>query len=346
MNYKDSGVDVQLADELLETVREDIKISIDTCNSFTNNSILRANDYCACVELNKLDYKCPVLTFSIDGVGSKLKLIEKYPHLFSSVSTDLFAMIFNDIICSGAKPLYLLDYYATHSLNEIDSKSGKSRFQAILEDLLELCSYYTVGLIGGETAEIPSLYEKNNYDLAGFGVGIVEKNKLITPSKVDYHDVIIGLESSGPHSNGYSLINKIIVRKNVDSKFIQDCLIPTEIYINSILKLVNNIDVHGIAHITGGGFNNIGRILPKDFYADIFLSNWDFPIVFKEIQKYAGITTEEMLETFNCGIGMVVIVAEKDLDRTLTILNREHGAFPIGSISYDPKSIKNKITYI
>lgn len=332
MNYKESGVNVNFANELLQNLKMDFGFSKFFCNQVTNNSILQGNDYCSCIDINPLKYNEPVLTFSTDGVGSKLILSEQYS-IESDITQDLFGMIFNDIICSGSKPLYLLDYYATHSLEE--KVFNSNRFDFLLKNLTKLCVDYNIGLIGGETAEIPRIYTENKYDFAGFGIGIVEKSKLITPEKIKYDDVIIGIESSGPHSNGYSLINKIIETIPYNYEFIKQCLIPTRLYIKPILELVNKIDVHGIAHITGGGFENLSRIVPNNFCSVIDTYTWKFPEIFSEIQEYSNISKGEMFRTFNCGIGMIVVVSEQDREETLSILNSYYKAFQIGRVKYN-----------
>lgn len=332
MNYKESGVNVNFANELLQNLKMDFGFSKFFCNQVTNKSILQGNDYCSCIDINPLKYTEPVLTFSTDGVGSKLILSEQYS-IESDITQDLFGMIFNDIICSGSKPLYLLDYYATHSLEE--KVFNSNRFDFLLRNLTKLCIDYNIGLIGGETAEIPRIYSENKYDLAGFGIGIVEKSKLITPENIKYDDVIIGIESSGPHSNGYSLINKIIETIPYNYEFIKQCLIPTRLYIKPILDLVNKIDVHGIAHITGGGFENLSRIVPNNFCSVIDTYTWKFPEIFSEIQEYSNISKGEMFRTFNCGIGMIVVVSEQDREETLSILNSYYKAFQIGRVKYN-----------
>jgi phosphoribosylformylglycinamidine cyclo-ligase len=309
MNYAEAGVDVDFAEHLLKTIK--LK---------TGNSVITGNDYCSCIDLNFLQYKHPILTLSTDGVGSKLLLAEQYPNIFSNIAQDLFAMVFNDIICSGSKPLYLLDYYATHSLKESDEH--ETRFTKILFNLIALCNKYNVDLVGGETAELPLIYDVNKYDIAGFGVGIVEYEKLIFRDKVDVGDVIIGFTSSGPHSNGFALINKLIDMYNPTSNFIESCLKPTKIYIDDIMNLVNIVNIHGIAHITGGGFDNIKRIIPETLAAHINLDSWIKPKVFDHISNLADLSQLEMLKIFNCGIGMVVIVDPMDVGLTLfNILN-------------------------
>jgi phosphoribosylformylglycinamidine cyclo-ligase len=317
MNYAEAGVDVDFAEHLLKTLTSKILI---------NDSILKMNDYCSCIDFLKLEYKNPILTLSTDGVGSKLLLAEQYPNIFSNIAQDLFAMVFNDIICSGSKPLYMLDYYATHSLKENSSRQT-NRFSEILNNLVSLCNKYDIGLVGGETAELPIIYSVNKFDLAGFGVGIVEKENLIHKDKVKAGDVIIGFQSSGPHSNGFALINKLIDKYGFTTyfrdlhgsttNFIKSCLKPTKIYIHDILNLMKVVNIHGIAHITGGGFNNISRILPENLAAHIDLDSWLVPEIFDDICHLGDLSLLEMLKIFNCGIGMIVIVDKKDVDSTL-----------------------------
>ena len=343
MNYEQAGVNVELANNLLASIKQDIAFTKFFCNKSNNGSIVDLNDYCSCISLDSLHYENPILTFSTDGVGSKLILADKHPTVNSDVTQDLFAMVFNDIICSGSRPLYFLDYYATHSLHEktLDN-SGEIRFSRILKDLTRLCSEYSVGIIGGETAEIPMIYSSGRYDLAGFGVGIVEKRDLITKSRVRSGDVIIGIESSGPHSNGYTLINSI--ENELSHESIKTCLTPTRIYVKPILELMNNIDIHGIAHITGGGVTeNLPRVIRDDLNGVVDLNSWKKPKVFEEIAEIAEIDPAEMLKTFNCGIGMIVIVSEEDHHVALEILNSYYKAIRIGFVSYRKR--ENKIEY-
>ena len=332
MNYLESGVNVDLASFLLNNAKRDISLTKESCNRSTGGSILNANDYCSCVSLNALRYEDPILTFSTDGVGSKLVFADKFPSRDSNIVQDLFAMVFNDVICSGSRPLYFLDYYATNSLSEkISLLNQDNRFSHILQDLTRLCSEYEVALIGGETAEIPMIYSRGKYDLAGFGVGIVERKDLITPMKVRDGDVIIGITSSGPHSNGYTLINSI--DDDLSYEAIEQCLKPTRIYVKPILDLMQTVSIHGLAHITGGGLTeNLPRVIRDDLCGIIDLYNWKMPEVFEEISRVAGLSIREMLKTFNCGIGMVVIVAERDCRKTLEVLDRHFKSHRIGFV--------------
>ena len=334
MNYKDSGVDTGLAGDLLHGIKNDIGFTVYFNNQVNNESVISKNDYCSCVELNRLKYTDPVLTFSTDGVGTKLLLAERFYEVESNVAQDLFAMIFNDVVCSGSRPLYFLDYYATRSLKET-LKNGVNRFETILKDLARICSEHRVAIVGGETAEMPLVYSKNRFDLAGFGVGVVEKANLISPERVRYNDVVIGIESSGPHSNGYSLINHL-VDSNRDKEFVEACLKPTRVYVRPVMDLLDSgVDVHGVAHVTGGGITeNLPRIIPDDLCCLVDLYTWRTPRVFQEIKTRAKVSSDEMLKTFNCGIGMIVIVTETDKRRTLEVLNRHHHSHQIGRVRY------------
>jgi phosphoribosylformylglycinamidine cyclo-ligase len=347
MNYKDSGVDVTKADMILNHLKADFKDSEQRSNMSNNYGLQILNsygDYCSYIDISyiKTFYDYPVLTFSTDGVGSKLLLVEKFPEIESNIAEDLFAMVFNDIICSGSKPLYMLDYYATHSLHE--KFNGVNRCENFLQNLVTTCKRYNVGLIGGELAEVPALYDENKYDLAGFGVGIVDKFGIIDKRNCRIGDAVIGIKSSGPHSNGYSLINALIETWDLDKnkEFITDCLKPTKIYIDPILDLLKVQVVSGIAHITGGGFNNISRIIPDNLAVEIDLTSWYFPNVFNTIQEYSGMNELEMLNIFNCGIGMVLIVPQQDVSHTIQNIQwyEDFSAIEIGKvIKKDTQSI-------
>lgn len=316
MNYNDVGVDIDLTNMMLSRLKPKFISPI----FFNHNYMIENNDYCAVVS-HKDDEKVKYV-YSVDGVGSKLLLATKFPHIYSNVARDLFAMVFNDIICSGATPLFLLDYYATHSIRELHNKNN--RFELIIRNLQYLCETYSVGIIGGETAEVPGLYSRKKFDLVGFGIGAVTEDNLITPKKVKENDVIIGLHSSGPHSNGYTLLNKL-VKKNphVDEKFIMNILHPSSLYIDTIEFIKDfDIDIHGLAHITGGGIDNISRVIPSDLKMNIDFSQWGIPDLFKEIQGQLNMTEKELRRTFNCGIGMAIIISPDDVNPILEILPR------------------------
>jgi phosphoribosylformylglycinamidine cyclo-ligase len=269
-----------------------------------------------------------------DGVGTKLKLaIDSGIH--NTVGIDLVAMCVNDIIVQGAEPLFFLDYFATGKL-DVDTAA------AVIEGIGKGCELAGAALVGGETAEMPNMYADGDYDLAGFCVGIVEKSQMLDGSLVKAGDKLIGLASSGAHSNGYSLIRKIIERNEAslsdpfDGKTLGETLLaPTRIYVKSLLALLKQVNVHALAHITGGGLTeNLPRVIPDNLRANIDLSSWQFPAIFDWLQSSGNVSQEDMLVTFNCGVGMVIFVAAEDEAHTLGLLHElGENAFTIGEIA-------------
>jgi phosphoribosylformylglycinamidine cyclo-ligase len=284
-------------------------------------------------------YREPVLVSGTDGVGTKLKLATE-SGVHDTIGIDLVAMCANDIIVLGAEPLFFLDYYATGAL-DVDVATS------VVSGIAKGCSLSGMSLIGGETAEMPGMYQKGDYDLAGFCVGVVERSKIIDGSQVKAGDKLIGLASSGPHSNGYSLIRKVIEVAGADlqqpfgdSTLAQTLLTPTRIYVRSLLKLMEEVSVHSVAHITGGGLpENLPRVLPDDCSAHINASSWQRPAIFDWLQGHGNIAESEMLRTFNCGVGMVLCVSAEDEARTLKILNANGElAWSLGEIVADAKA--------
>ena len=285
-------------------------------------------------ELPTDKYRQPVLVSGTDGVGTKLKLAIELGH-HSQIGIDLVAMCVNDVLVTGAEPLFFLDYYATGKL-ELDIASS------VIEGIAEGCKRSGAALVGGETAEMPGIYSGSDYDLAGFCVGIVEKDQILSGDKMSDGDQVIGISSSGPHSNGYSLIRKVLEVSNTDlnqpfedSTIGQVLLEPTHIYTKEILHLLSTIDIHAISHITGGGLpENLPRVVPDDYRINIDQTAWQRPKIFDWIQDNGGISDPEMLRTFNCGIGMVLIVAANDADKVLAELNNIDApqAWNIGAI--------------
>jgi phosphoribosylformylglycinamidine cyclo-ligase len=277
-------------------------------------------------------YRRPVLVAGTDGVGTKLKVaIDTGRH--SGVGIDLVAMCVNDIVVQGAEPLFFLDYYATGKL-ELDVAA------AVIEGIGQGCELAGCALVGGETAEMPGLYVGGDYDLAGFCVGVVEKDAILDGSHVRPGDRLLGLASSGPHSNGYSLIRKILsggfdLSWQLNGRSLADWLMePTRIYVRSLRQLLENLPVHALAHITGGGITeNVPRVLPNDTAAEVDLGAWPRPPVFGWLQEQGGIAQAEMLRTFNCGIGMVAIVApEHAPDAKATLERSGETVFELGEI--------------
>lgn len=278
-------------------------------------------------------YRQPVLVSGTDGVGTKLRLaIDLNKH--DTVGIDLVAMCVNDLVVTGAEPLFFLDYYATGHL-DVDTAAS------VITGIGKGCELAGCALVGGETAEMPGMYEGDDYDLAGFCVGVVEKSEIIDGSKVQVGDTLIGIASSGPHSNGYSLIRKIIdvaradLSQPLDGKPLKELLLePTRIYVKSLLALKEKVEIRALAHITGGGLlENVPRVLPEYTNAVIDTIAWQMPAVFQWLQQNGNVASREMYRTFNCGVGMVVCVAKDQADATLQAL-RELGeqAWVVGSI--------------
>ena len=324
--YRAAGVHSAKADSLIEKIKP--------LAAATNRAGVLAGigGFGAMIEIPK-KFQEPILVCGADGVGTKLLLAKEFGSI-AGLGIDLVAMCVNDILCHGAKPLFFADYYACGELNEDEAI-------AVINGIANGCKIAGCSLVGGETAEMPGLYKTGDFDLAGFAVGVVEKKKIIQPKLVSNGNAILGLASSGPHSNGFSLIRKIIQEKNLrlDMEFDgatlgEKLLVPTRIYADSLLALSAQIPVKGIAHITGGGLaQNVARILPNNVVAQIPSDRWTRPPIFNFLQKCGEISDDEMLSVFNCGIGMAVIVADADVNSARKILE-SHGekVFNIGEI--------------
>lgn len=318
LSYKDAGVDIDAGNALVERIKQ---VTKQTRRPEVLSGLGGFGALCKI----PAGYKSPILVSGTDGVGTKLRLamdLEKH----KTIGIDLVAMCVNDLIVCGAEPLFFLDYYATGKLN-VDTAAD------VITGIAEGCKLAGCSLVGGETAEMPGMYEGEDYDLAGFCVGVVDETKIIDGKSVHIGDVLIGIGSSGPHSNGYSLIRKIIEVSGVDLKtemlgdtLLADALMqPTRIYIKPLLDMirVRECTVHALAHITGGGLlENIPRVLPQGTVAVIDSSTWEMPPVFKWLQEQGNVDQTEMYRTFNCGIGMVVCVPEKEADNALAILRQ------------------------
>jgi len=306
LSYRDAGVDIDAGNALIDKIKP---LSKATLRPGVLGSL---GGFGALFEIPLDRYSKPVLVSGTDGVGTKLKLAMQM-NKHDTIGIDLVAMCVNDLIVQGAEPLFFLDYYATGKL-DVDAATD------VVKGISQGCILSGCALTGGETAEMPGMYQNNDYDLAGFCVGIVEKDKVIDGTQVKAGDKLLGLASSGPHSNGYSLIRKIIEKHNADlnqpfenSTLGQSLLEPTRIYVKSLLKLIEKIDIHAVSHITGGGLlENIPRVLPADCCAKIDQTSWQLPAVFNWLQEHGNIEQTEMYRTFNCGIGLVIAVAEQD----------------------------------
>ena len=308
LTYKDSGVDITKGNKLIEKIKP---IAKSTLRPGVLNGL---GGFGAMFEIPLNKYKNPVLVSGTDGVGTKLMVAEML-NKHDSIGIDLVAMCVNDLIVQGAEPLFFLDYYATGSLNTEIATS-------VISGIGEGCIQSGCSLIGGETAEMPGMYKGEEYDLAGFCVGIVEKDNIIDGSKVSVGDQVIALGSSGPHSNGYSLIRKVLEKTTPSSEQLEAILEPTRIYVKSILSLNKSHPIHAISHITGGGLlENIPRVLPKNLAAKLNSNSWETPEIFNWIQDQGKIDTNEMYRVLNCGVGMIVIVPKESLDDSINLLN-------------------------
>ena len=324
LSYKDAGVDINAGNALVDRIKRVAK-------STTRPEVMGGLGGFGALCQIPAGYKEPVLVSGTDGVGTKLKLaMDLNKH--DTIGIDLVAMCVNDLIVCGAEPLFFLDYYATGKLN-VDVA------EQVVTGIGAGCKLSGSALIGGETAEMPGMYQGEDYDLAGFCVGIVEKSDIIDGTKVADGDVLIGLKSSGPHSNGYSLIRKVLevteadLTQEVDGKPLSEALLePTRIYVKSLLQLQKEQPIHALAHITGGGLTeNLPRVIPEGCRAVIDTQSWEIPEVFRFLQKGGNIDQSEMYLTFNCGVGMIVCVPKEQAEQAVNRLNElGEDAFIIG----------------
>lgn len=320
LSYKDAGVDIDAGEALVSRIKSVAKA---TARKEVIGGLGGFGALCRIPQ----GYKSPLLVSGTDGVGTKLKLaLDLNQH--DTIGQDLVAMCVNDLLVCGAEPLFFLDYYATGKL-DVDTA------ESVIKGIGDGCKLSNCALIGGETAEMPGMYHGNDYDLAGFCVGVVEEDEVITGKNVKQGDVLIALASSGVHSNGYSLVRKVLEVSNtdlkaeeLDGKPLKDVLLaPTKIYVKSVgalQKELGNANIHAMAHITGGGLTeNLPRVLPDDLSAEINLTSWEFAPVFKWLQQKGNIEQKEMLRTFNCGVGFVVVVPAEKCDEAIDILSEQ-----------------------
>lgn len=339
LTYKSAGVDIAAGNELVERIKP------IAAKTRTAGVMAGLGGFGSMFELPLDRYQQPVLVSGTDGVGTKLKLaIDLNKH--DTVGIDLVAMCVNDIIVQGAEPLFFLDYFATGKL-DVETAA------AVISGIGQGCELAGAALVGGETAEMPGMYADGEYDLAGFCVGIVEKSKALDGTQVQVGDKLIALASSGAHSNGYSLIRKIIERSGADlnqafgdSTLGDTLLAPTRIYVKPLLALLEKLPVHALAHITGGGITeNLPRVLRNDMAANIDLNTWQLPAVFQWLQQQGNIALSDMLLTFNCGVGMIICVAPEHEQLALASLNElGETAFSIGEIV--ASAGKPKVNYV
>ncbi len=334
ITYRDAGVDIDAGEELVERIKPAVR------RSMRREVLGGLGGFGALVEVPLDRFRRPVMVAGTDGVGTKLRLaIETGQH--DTIGIDLVAMCANDVVVQGAEPLFFLDYYATGRLRvEVAAR--------VVEGIVEGCVRAGCALVGGETAEMPGMYAGDDYDLAGFCVGLVEKDRIIDGSRTRAGDVIIGLPSSGAHSNGYSLVRKLLASSGADGKTLLDgrllyeqLLAPTRIYVKPVLALLAEVPVHGIAHITGGGpAGNIPRVLPAGLEAVLDERSWPRPPVFDWLQRTGNIERDEMHRTFNCGLGMTVCVPAAEADRAVAVLRRSgEQAIRVGEVQKGERGV-------
>jgi phosphoribosylformylglycinamidine cyclo-ligase len=328
LSYKSAGVDINAGNELVDRIKP------IAARTRIPGVMAGLGGFGSMFELPLGRYKQPVLISGTDGVGTKLKLASMMDK-HDTIGIDLVAMCVNDIIVQGAEPLFFLDYFASGKL-DIDVATD------VVDGIGKGCTLSGAALVGGETAEMPGMYGDGDYDLAGFCVGIAEKENIIDGSKVSQGDCLIGLASSGPHSNGYSLVRKVLEYSgsSLDQPFDgetlgEKLLAPTRIYVKPLLELIAKQPVHALAHITGGGITeNLPRVLPDELGANIILNSWDRPAIFDWLQEKGNIAEDELLRTFNCGIGMIICVPAETKDSAIELLNSAgESAFAIGKIT-------------
>ncbi|MDO9463759.1 MAG: phosphoribosylformylglycinamidine cyclo-ligase [bacterium] len=328
LTYKKAGVDIKKGDKFVDIIKPLAK------STFDKGVLSGLGSFAGFYEPDITKYTKPVLVGATDGVGTKLEIACKCK-TYNTVGIDLVAMCVNDLIVQGAKPLFFLDYLATGRLNV---KSAAS----VVEGIVKGCREADCALLGGETAEMPGFYKPGEYELAGFTVGIVDKNKIITGAKIASDDIIIGLQSSGLHSNGFSLVRKVFNVDKIGSALKKELLTPTRIYVKVIMKLLGKCEIKGMAHITGGGIEgNLARILPKNCQAHINTKSWKTPHIFEQIQKKGNIESKEMFKVFNMGIGMILVVSKKESDKAMSFLSKiGEKAYLLGEISKGKRGVK------
>ena len=331
-SYKKSGVNIPLANKLVRYISQISKKNVKKMRS--SSLIDEIGGFGSLFDISNFKIKDPVIVSCTDGVGTKLDLCNRYKK-FDTIGIDLVAMCVNDLIVQGAKPLFFLDYIA---LGKLDLAKTKK----ILNGIFKGCELSDCKLIGGETAEMPGIYSKSKFDLAGFSVGIVSKKKILSKSKVRTRNVVLAIPSSGIHSNGFSLVRSILKKYKIPKNLRKELLRPTKIYSREILKLTKNNLINAAAHITGGGLvENLIRSIPNNFTLNLNLSKIRIPEIFKWL-KSKNIPDQEMMRTFNCGVGFCIIVHKKNISKIKKIFSKKYRPYEIGFISND----KNKINLI
>jgi phosphoribosylformylglycinamidine cyclo-ligase len=335
--YKKSGVNIKLADRFVEYISKVSKKNVQKKNKYLNKDNIGA--FGSTYDISKIKIKDPLIVSSTDGVGTKIELANQL-NKFDTIGIDLVAMCVNDLIVQGARPLFFLDYIAV-------GKIKFNKLKQILNGIVTGCAMSDCSLIGGETAEMPGIYDSDKFDLAGFSVGIVSKKKLLHKKNVRNRDVVLAVPSSGVHSNGFSLIRSILENKKISKKIKNELLTPTKIYTKEILNLTKKNLLHSAAHITGGGLiDNLIRSVPKHLTLNIDLAKVRTKNIFKWI-KSNNITDHEMLKTFNCGVGFCLIIKKKNINKIKKYFSKQYMPYEIGFISKnkDKINIYNKIKW-
>ncbi len=336
-SYKNSGVNISLGNEFVDHIGKLTKKNVEKGDK--RKLIENIGSFGSLYDIGSLNVKNPLIVSCTDGVGTKLELSDKYNQL-NTIGIDLVAMCVNDLIVQGAKPLFFLDYIAVDRIR-------LSKLKKILSGIFKGCKIANCNLIGGETAEMPGIYKKNRFDLAGFSTGIVSKKKVLKKNNVKNGDIILAIPSSGIHSNGYSLVRNILNRNKLPSEIKKNLLIPTKIYVKEILNLCRQDLIHAAANITGGGIvENIVRSIPDNLTANIDLSKIKVQKIFSWL-KSKNISDKEMLRTFNCGVGFCVITKRKNYKKIKKFFSKNFSPYEIGFISKENKKLKlyNKIRW-
>ena len=329
-SYKKSGVDILLANKLVKHISTISKKDVKKKNGLRKNEVI--GGFGSLFDISNINIKDPVIVSCTDGVGTKIELANKFKK-FDTIGIDLVAMCVNDLIVQGARPLFFLDYIAVGKLNLNKTKK-------ILKGIFKGCKLSDCKLIGGETAEMPGIYSKDKFDLAGFSVGIVSKKKILDKSRVKENDIVLGIPSSGIHSNGFSLVRSILKKNKLPNNLKSIILKPTKIYSKEIISLSNKNLINSAAHITGGGLiENLLRSVPKDLTLNIDLSKIKITKIFKWL-KTKNISDHEMMKTFNCGIGFCLIVNKKNVVNIKKVFSNEFKPYEIGFISKDNNKLK------
>ena len=328
-SYKKSGVNISLANKFVRHIsklsNKDVK---KTNKSFNSQNI---GSFGSLFDISKSKIKDPVIVSCTDGVGTKIELANHFKK-FDTIGIDLVAMCVNDLVVQGAKPLFFLDYIAVGKIN-------LNKIKKILKGIIKGCKLSNCKLIGGETAEMPGVYDKDKFDLAGFSVGLVSKKKILTKKNVKKNDIILAIPSNGIHSNGYSLVRTILKKKKIPEILKKDLLRPTKIYSREVLLLAKKGLINSCAHITGGGLiENLLRSVPEQFAVNIDLSKIKVLRIFKWLKR-KKISDDEMMKTFNCGIGFCIITSKKNVDKIKKYFSREHKPYEIGYISKNNKKV-------